>query len=592
MMPNNKNKGFSLVEIIIAIAVMTLLISPIIAQTIQTLNTSARAKERQYVVDNADKIMEYFRSSSVNDLSKTGKKGDDKLEITSVTTYDGSSVTTLRPRCQVYYGDTNIGYVDYTATDYELSDAKLGKEKHNYTRTVTLDDLSNVLMDRNSKDKDGTALNNIDDGEAPDKYRYFIRYDINNSTSDIGDLSNWEITSEGSAVQYDDNHHVKAIVVDRMDYDEYRNPNEVPLGNIQDLDSTTMAIIEGSATDVDVQFRQDFIGSLMDIIARHKAELVANDTWDDYTDKENLNSVFEDVIQGTGNNFNRMIKITCVGEDIVDNKPSYYRVRVDVYLKAIYTFLGESIGSSAKDNEKYAYTVYNQKFYTEEPPDIFLVYEPFITQTGVDYVTYANNDHINIRSDKYTSGAIKGVDPTKIYLVKAEETWANTNSKIAGLPDNNYFLTQVGGKYVPVNINVTQTHTTGKPVEYDGSEEEELPLQIITNISMTGSSVSDYKINEPYDGQRQFSTNFISNNNLVPDRHLASTETYCSYPSQFTSNEMIDYPDGTSKPPITYPLNDKRTQSRLFSITVRYHNEDVESEKNVYTYFTGAKGAD
>ena len=586
-MPNNKNKGFSLVEIIIAIAVMTLLISPIIAQTIQTLNTSARAKERQYVVDNADKVMEYFRSNTINDLSKTGKKGDDKLEIKSVTTYDGGSVTTIRPRCQVYYKEQHIGYVDYNATDYVLSDAKLGKEKHNYTRTVTLDDLSNVLMDRNSKDKDGTALNNIDDGEAPDKYRYFIRYNINNSTSDIGDLSKWDITTEGSAVQYDDRHHVKAIVVDRMDYDEYTNPNEVPLGNIQDLDSTTMAIIEGSATDVDVQFRQDFIGSLMDIIARHKAELVANDTWDDYTDKENLNNIFEDVIQGSGNKFNRMIKITCVGEDIVDDKPSYYRVRVDVYLKAIYTFLGESIGSKAKDNEKYAYTVYNQKFYTEEAPDIFLVYEPFITQVGTNYVTYANNDHIAVRSDKYTSGAIKGSDPSKIYLVKSNDTWANTNAKITDLPDNNYFLTSVGGKYVPVNINVTQIHTKGASVD-----DEELPLQIITNVSMTGDTVSTYKINEAYDGQRQFSTNAISDASLVPDRHLAADETYCSYPSQFSVGEQIEYPDGTCKDPITYPLNDKRTESRLFSITVKYHNEDVASEKNVYTYFTGAKGAD
>ena len=67
-MTKNNNKGFSLIELIIAVAVMAILITPIIRSVAQTLNNSASAKERQYVNDNAELVMEYFKKNSVEDL--------------------------------------------------------------------------------------------------------------------------------------------------------------------------------------------------------------------------------------------------------------------------------------------------------------------------------------------------------------------------------------------------------------------------------------------------------------------------------------------------------------------------------------------
>ena len=43
------NRGFSLVELLIAVAVMAILITPIVSQLVQTVNTSGQAKEKQYV---------------------------------------------------------------------------------------------------------------------------------------------------------------------------------------------------------------------------------------------------------------------------------------------------------------------------------------------------------------------------------------------------------------------------------------------------------------------------------------------------------------------------------------------------------------
>ena len=66
------NKGISLVELLIAVAVMALLISPIILQTAATLNTSADSKERQYAVESAEEVIEYFRKTDSKDIASMG----------------------------------------------------------------------------------------------------------------------------------------------------------------------------------------------------------------------------------------------------------------------------------------------------------------------------------------------------------------------------------------------------------------------------------------------------------------------------------------------------------------------------------------
>lgn len=82
-MTKNNNKGFSLIELIIAVAVMAILITPIIRSVAQTLNNSASAKERQYVNDNAELVMEYFKKNSVEDLV-SGKVQDPTLQISTI----------------------------------------------------------------------------------------------------------------------------------------------------------------------------------------------------------------------------------------------------------------------------------------------------------------------------------------------------------------------------------------------------------------------------------------------------------------------------------------------------------------------------
>lgn len=602
-MSKMRNKGFSLIEIIIAVAVMTLLISPIIAQVFQTIQTSSRSKETQYVIDNAEMVLEYFRANSLSDLAVTGDKGDAVTLVSNGENpkyYDGKdhyndpSKKHSKVSCNVWKSASgsysNSGSVSYSVIDYTLESIQLGKEKNTYSRVVSLDDLSNRVMAE-------TGLE--------------IRHDVTNAelealkTASSSQGYNWKITTEGNAAATDSDGHVIAVLATDKG-GTYHDPNTTTLGNIQNIDSYSMAIIEGTQATTDNQFQQDFISNMVDIIARKKHELIANGTYDDYKDKDKLNDAFEVIRQSNSSSFSRMIKLSITGEDIVGSKPSYYRVTCDVYYKAIYSFLGENFGSDASDNEPFRYNIFSQDFYTSEPPDVLFIYEPFVRRTDSSYVSYADKEYFLVKGDRYTSGSIAGTDASKVYLVKSDSTWAQemyekypstfgnglanpftTAKQGKELNDNyNYFLTR-RGSYYPVQLYVNQI--------VDSSDTGTNPIQIITNVSYKPDATDpDDIMNSVVNGLRQFVTSQISSTDTsVPDMGLLATESNLAYPGAGSAaNEIgdITFPDGETKKAITYPLDDKRLEGRLYSITVKFDN--LTRTVDATRYFTGAKGAD
>ena len=549
MMSKRNNKGFSLIELIIAVAVLALLVSPIIAQVFQTIQTSSRAKERQYVVDNANLVIEYFKANSIKDLTFDGDKGD-------AVTISSPPVST-KVNCEIFddSGDTGVS-VTYDVTDYALSNETLGRENNVYSRTVSMDNLSNKLMEKG----------------------YDMRYDV--ASGEEGEL---ELTSDNTAVKYDSNNHIVAVLA-KVRTENYIDPNEASLGNIQDIDATKMAIIKGNAIEMDFQFQKSFVGKLVNIVSKKKKQLIANGTYDYYSDTDNLNEAFDSIRQN--NDFYRLIKLSVTAKED-GGEPAHYVVRCDVFYKAQYTFLDDSY------NDDFSFTVFNQKFYTDESPDVFFIYEPFIKKTDANYRSYAANDYIRVVSDDYTSGA-NGKDPSKVYLIKADSTWAEKivegraiDASVAAKEADqyfNYYLTESDGTGVPVNINISQIGDTVSPT---------LPLQIITNISYMNDGGnrtinSDYRSTSAY----QFTTN-VPTDSFIPSMDLGLNQTCYAYPggdSDIHGIEEITYPDGSTKQAITYPLDDKRTEGRLYSITVRYDNTTRPTDATLY--FTGAKGAD
>ena len=148
MIAIKNNKGISLVDLMIAIAVLALLLVPIILHTITTLNTSAKAKEKQYVIDSATAVMEYFNQSSIDDI-KSNKNVTGLVNISSTPVYHrvGGTGAEAHIRCYIYKdGNPTSDYIDYNATDFVIDNIKLGRAQNEYTRAVVMTDLANRLL--------------------------------------------------------------------------------------------------------------------------------------------------------------------------------------------------------------------------------------------------------------------------------------------------------------------------------------------------------------------------------------------------------------------------------------------------------------
>ena len=200
-MTKPNNKGFNLIDVVIAVAILSLLVTPILFQVIQSLNTSAQGKEKQYVIDNAEYVLGYFQSTS-NDLLTTTStdvfKASDNgsINVNSISTRDDLD-------CELYQNGgsglekvmegTNPVKVKYEASVYVLDDAKLGRDKTAYSRNVIVDNLSNSIMSHNGDDDSVTAV----------RYEIDYSFDSDNPPSAADGSTGWVVQNDGSMVRVD-----------------------------------------------------------------------------------------------------------------------------------------------------------------------------------------------------------------------------------------------------------------------------------------------------------------------------------------------------------------------------------------------------
>jgi len=621
-MTGRNNRGFSLVDVLIAVAVMALLISPIVIQTFTAIDTNQRSKEKQVVIDNADMVMEYFKSTSLKNLVV----GDvsDAVYITNAPTHP-DAIT-----CKVY-GDDGSEFTlldsepgspkkefQYSSYSYTLAPVRLGREgaadKNNetpeqqsvsgygniYSRSVILDDLNNQALEHKCVIK---YYPSYADGKAK----------VDSLNSGItNDADKWQLTSEYSIVKYDSNQRIVAAIVEPHNY-AYSNPNSFGIGNIQDIDSNKMAIIQGSATSLDKQFYDDFIGSLASIVTANKQNLKDKGTWNIYNTTEKIKKQFENVRENQAD-FSRLIVISVTAKDVEDDKAKGYTVKVTSNYRVSHSLLNEYNGNN---NYVYtrSYTIFEQDFNTNESPDIFFVYEPFIINSSASYTSYAYNDYLIVDTDKYTSCD----NPSKLYLVKPNETWARKSNADSDFVDDTDCYDDDGKlDYSKLKENNdTFNYYFTKEFAYEESEDEgesespdshdyspvriylsyinhnntNKPLQVVSNIAtMYDSGTGETVINKALASGTQFYLSGASSNSDFPGFTPESS-------TDVLSNYLTDIPDyngsGISEKSLVAPLDEASTSDgRLFSITVSFHNDTRPSESGVYTYFTGAKGAD
>lgn len=594
MIAVKNNKGISLVDLIIAIAVLALLIGPIVLHTMTTLNTSAQAKEKQYAIDSATAVMEYFNQSSIEDI-KTNKNVKDIVNVSSVVYHkvgkpSGDPEEAIR--CHIFVnGVDTTDYIDYNATDFIIDNSKpLGRNKTEYTRAVVMTDLANRLLA----------------GKSNKGKRYRINYGIYENTPLYTTLEgkstsygDFDVLSDHSAVVYDGTGNTRHIIcVNCIETtDNYMDPNDVSLGNIQNLDADTMAIIEGDAANLDYQFESDLVSKILDYFIRRgdyteeqKEEILHN-----LDGSNGLNSKISAIIDSPGNTFRRMFYISVLRRTNASGK-EYYNVVCDVTYYAHFSDEKYNI-FSGNHTGQFTYNIMDKDFYTTSPPDVYMAYEPFIINSNDSTVNYAYDEDFVINCDEYTSGTATNAsgekyDRSKVYIIRPTKTWQTESHKDeTHYPTSDMFYTYKNGNYdTPVKIHVNQILKNG------AAETTHQPLQIVTNLN-----VNDYKENDSINRQyyisyvndsRSLSTgsaHTTEHNNLayqVPkyksDRYLSSDQG-----SRIAYKQTIKDKYGDDVDSIVNLSNDPNYNGKLYNITVNY-----ESPSGEKIYLTGAKGAD
>jgi len=398
-MANKNNKGFTIVEIIIAIAILTVLLTPIINQLAQTMRVSRIAKEQQYANDNATYELELFQTSSPDKITEL---------------YPGVTPVETTVTCQLYDRANNmVGEVDYKVTSYDLGSVELGSRNSEYLKTVTLDDLSNKVG----------AYVSVDDKS------YRVAYDITSDDATAWAYEDFVLTNENSYVRYNSEGHVDGVIcdvaIDETDSNKITDPNTTNLGYIQDLDNETVAIISGYASNYDSQAETAIYARAMERIRD-----VDYDTWDQ-------------IVNGSGGIFEQveyveaMKKCTKIYIDqlVDDVGEEYYLVKADVYYYTDYVYAGEALVA-----DSFSYNVYTKKFYNlERCPDVYFEYQPYTMDRYYDEATYtmeyADDDYIIV--ENYVPDA-------KLYLYKPAVDHLNlSDGKATGVEIKDVYYTSL-----------------------------------------------------------------------------------------------------------------------------------------------------
>lgn len=133
-MAKNNNKGFSLVEVIVAIAVFAILIVPLTSQLIGAIRTNETSKKKQYAIEKAEEIMEQFK---VCDFSKDIRIPDGNSTGDYLFTLSNSEKKSM----SLPNGKT----VDYSIDTYKCN-LSLGEEYEKYACEVQVNSLAYAVL--------------------------------------------------------------------------------------------------------------------------------------------------------------------------------------------------------------------------------------------------------------------------------------------------------------------------------------------------------------------------------------------------------------------------------------------------------------
>ncbi len=146
-MVKSNNKGFSLVELIIAAAVFAILVYPITNALIAATKTTTTSTKKQYAVEKAEEIMENFKTAALDDT--VGLPDDNGTTTYKFTKGTSSSENITLPNSKI---------ATYTNTQYTCNDISIGQNYEKYTCTVDMNDAAYQVL------KNGYVLTSLEGG--------------------------------------------------------------------------------------------------------------------------------------------------------------------------------------------------------------------------------------------------------------------------------------------------------------------------------------------------------------------------------------------------------------------------------------------
>lgn len=567
-MAKTNNKGFTLIEIVIAVAILSILLTPILKQFANTLETSRKAKALQQSNETAVYEMEEFQTVTKEELDD--KYGDPTVHTDMVVRLldtDGTEITST---------------LKYSAYEYKLDDRKIGAKQDVYSNVVVLDDLSNKIRAYG--------------GESATKH-YKVAYNL--TDADLGKFgTGFTLTNEGSIVEYNDAGFVTAIVctdknANGTPVSYVENPNEVNLGNMHNLDKNAVALVMGGTSSFDSEAFSALFSKAMD----HLREL-DYESWQQAL----LNVDNESILsQDSMNNSKRLIKI--YADKAVDSTTGKdcYIVKVDVYYDYNYSLVVK--GEKKSDfHDMVSFTVFSQKFFTKEPPEIYFEYQPYcISGANSKNAIYQTNDYILF--DNY-------VDECKVYLYKPYKDQQNYDANIDnyykmvdtdgdGTPDSKeeyytYYTDKAKTQKVKIHL-ASKNSNTALSLDSDGNVLDTDAMDrvyVFTNLDVNGyeeGSADAQFVSDAFGGTFDYVKGEKESRSSVEDAMAAKYLKY-ELGQKYTTN--IKQSDGSvtnGSMKVLYTLSeDTREAERLYTVTVKL-TPDKENLNTVR--LSGAKGA-
>lgn len=566
-MAKTNNKGFTLIEIVIAVAILSVLLTPILKQFANTLETSRKAKGLQEANETAVYEMEEFQNVSKEELDK--KYGDPTVHADiPVTLYSttGTEITSS---------------LTYSSYEYKLNDSLIGAKKDKYSNVVVLDDLSNKVRAYG--------------GESATKH-YKVAYGLTNT--DLASFGEgFELTNEGSIVKYDDKGFITAVACtdtdsNGMPVSYVQNPNEVNLGNMHDLDKNSVALVLGGTSSFDSEAFSALFSKAMD----HLREL-DYESWQQAL----LNVDNESILsQDSMNNSKRLIKIYTDKATDSSTGKDYYVVKVDVYYDYTYSLLIDGVATSAF-HDMVSYTVFSQKFFTKEAPEIYFEYQPYcISGANTADAVYQSDDYILFDNN---------VDESKLYLYKPYKDQQNAKASLDdyytvdtdgdNIPDAKaeyytYYTDATQTRKVSIHLASKSSNTTvslnadGKAESEDGYKRIYIFTNLDTNGYLDGENDAQF-LSDSYRGTFDYVKGEKETRSNAEKDVDASYLKYALGNYYRTSTTQNDGTTSSSEMKVLYKLSeDTRESERLYTVTVKL----VPEKNSLNTVrLSGAKGA-